>query len=118
MATQTSFSVVGEARTFSGDNCFRNFDVQRGVSGLMEKQTDRLRRLARAAKQDGLTLPWAMTHLLEQLERNEQQIARASSQDTRGGDTDAQVLRLENEALALVLWAVLKAYPAGADVEL
>ncbi|MBV9689462.1 MAG: hypothetical protein JO202_07100 [Ktedonobacteraceae bacterium] len=84
----------------------------------MEKPTDRLRRLAREAKQDGLTQPWAMTYLMERLEYSEQRLAHARSQDTRGGDADAQVIRLENEALALVLLAVLKAYPAGADVEL
>jgi hypothetical protein len=74
-------------------------------------------RLARDAKQDGLTLNWAMRHLTEKLEQSEQRMVRASSRDTRGGDADGQVLRLESEALALVLAAVLKAYPAGADIE-
>ena len=74
--------------------------------------------LAKAAKRDGLTLPWCLTHLAEQIERNQQRLEQSSRRDTRPGDTDAQVLRVENEALALVVAAVLKAYPAGADVEL
>ena len=80
-------------------------------------QQTMITRLAKDAKQDGLTLAWAMRHLAEKLEQTEQRIARASSRDTRGGDADAQVLRLENEALALVLAAVLKVYPAGADID-
>ena len=74
--------------------------------------------LARAAKRDGLTLPWCLTHLAEQIERNQQRLEQSSRRDTRAGDTDAQVLRVENETLALVVAAVLKAYSAGADVDL
>lgn len=36
--------------------------------------------------------------------------------DTREGDATAHTRRVEREALALVLAAELKAYPAGADV--
>ena len=74
--------------------------------------------LASAAKPDGLTLPWCLTLLAEQIERNQQRLEQSSRRDTRAGDTDAQVLRVENETLALVVAAVLKAYPAGADVDL
>jgi len=74
--------------------------------------------LAKAAKQDGLTLPWCLIHLTEQIERKQQRLDQASRRDTRADDADAQVLRVENEALALIVAAVLKAYPAGADVEL
>jgi len=74
--------------------------------------------LAKTAKRDGLTLAWCLTHLAEQIERNQQRLDQQSRRDTRAGDADAQVLRVENEALALVVAAVLKAYPAGADVEL
>ena len=74
--------------------------------------------LAKDAKREGLTLPWCLTHLAEQIERNQQRLYQSSRRDTRAGDTDAQVLRVENEALALVVAAVLKVYPAGADVEL
>ena len=74
--------------------------------------------LAKAAKRDGLTLPWCLTHLAEQIERNQQRLDQSSRRETRAGDTDAQVLRMENEALALVVAAVLKVYPAGADVDL
>ena len=74
--------------------------------------------LAKAAQHDGLTLAWCLTHLAEQIERNQQRLDQSSRRDTRVGDADAQVLRLENEALSLVVAAVLKVYPAGADVEL
>ena len=74
--------------------------------------------LAKDAKRDGLTLPWCLTHLAEQIERNQQRLDQSSRRETRASDTDAQVLRVENEALALVVAAVLKAYPAGADVDL
>jgi len=74
--------------------------------------------LAKAAKHDGLTLQWCLIHLTEQLERNQQRLDQQSRRDTRTGDADAQMLRVENEALALVMAAVLKAYPAGADVDL
>jgi len=30
--------------------------------------------LAKAAKRDGLTLPWCLTHLAEQVERNQQRL--------------------------------------------
>ena len=74
--------------------------------------------LAKAAKRDGLTLPWCLIHLTEQRERNQQRLDQQSHRDTRAGDADAQMLRVENEALALVVAAVLKAYPVGADVDL
>jgi len=74
--------------------------------------------LAKVAKRDGLTLPWCLTHLAEQIERNQQWLEQSSRRDTRPDDADAQVLRVENETLALVMAAVLKAYPAGADVDM
>ena len=69
--------------------------------------------LAKAAQRDGLTLPWCLIHLAEQIERNQQRLDQSSRRETHVGDTDAQVLRVENEALALVVAAVLKAYPAA-----
>ena len=52
------------------------------------------------------------------MERNQQKLEHQSRRETRVGDADAQILRIENEALALLIAAVLKAYPAGADVDL
>lgn len=75
-------------------------------------------RIAMEAKADGLTLNWSMVHLMDRLERTEQRIKLLQGRDTRLGDADAQMLRLENEALALVLEAVRRAYPAGADISL
>ena len=74
--------------------------------------------LAKAVLQDELILPWCLTHPAEQIEHNQQRLDQSSRRETRAGDTDAQVLRVENEALALVVAAVLKVYPAGVDVEL
>jgi len=74
--------------------------------------------LAKAAQRDGLTLVWCLTHVASQVERNQQKLEQQSRRDTRVGDADAQILRIENEALALLIAAVLKAYPAGADVDL
>lgn len=75
-------------------------------------------RLAKEAKRHGLTLQWAQVHLIERLARNEQRLGALRNHGTRSSDTDAQMLQLENEALALVLEAVRRAYPAGADIEL
>jgi hypothetical protein len=72
--------------------------------------------LAKDAKRDGFTLQWSMAHLMEKVERAEQRRVQQSQRDTKACDVDAQVLRLENEALALVLAAVLKASPAGVDI--
>lgn len=77
-----------------------------------------LLQLAKTAQRDGLTLQWSMKYLMERLERIPQQIAERQRRDTREGDATAHTLRVEREALALVLAAVLKAYPAGADVTL
>jgi len=74
--------------------------------------------LAKAAKRDGLTLQWCLIHLAEELERKQQRLDQPSRRETRVGDADAQMLRVENEALVLVMAAVLKEYPAGADVDL
>ncbi|WP_069802972.1 hypothetical protein [Thermogemmatispora onikobensis] len=77
-----------------------------------------LHRLVQAAKRDGLTLQWSLIHLLDRLERYEQRLGYLRYW---GGESDAgevQQLRLDNEALALVLLAALKAYPAGADIAL
>lgn len=37
--------------------------------------------LAKAAKRDGLTLPWCLTHLAEQVERNQQRLEQQSRRD-------------------------------------
>ncbi len=74
--------------------------------------------LAKAAQRDGLTLVWCLTHVASQVERTQQKLEQQSRRDTRVGDADTQILRIENEALALLIAAVLKAYPAGADVDL
>ena len=81
------------------------------------QQLPTLTRLASAAKRDGLTLSWSLNVLREKLERAEQEIARTREQDTRSGDRRAQQVQLEAEALALVLVAVIRAYPAGADID-
>ncbi len=73
-------------------------------------------RLAKHAKKDGLSLPWSMRLLMEKLQRDEQRIGALRGSDTRAGDSSAQQIRLEMEALALVLEAVRQAYPAGADI--
>jgi hypothetical protein len=75
-----------------------------------------LKQQVKAAKRDGLTLQWSIIHLTERLERNQQRITRQRQRDQREGDTEAQQLQLENEALALVLTAVIQAFPAGADI--
>ncbi len=74
-----------------------------------------LTELAKAAQRDGLTLLWSITYLMEKLERMPGKIAAQEQRDSRTGDASAQSLRLESEALALVLAAVVKAYPAGAN---
>lgn len=76
---------------------------------------EQLTQLAQAAQRDGLTLFWSITHLMEKLERMPGQIAAQERRDSHIGDAEAQSLRLESEALALVLAAVVKAYPAGAN---
>jgi hypothetical protein len=74
-------------------------------------------RLAKEGKQHGLTLQWAQVHLIERLSRTEQRLGALRNRDTRESLADAQMLQLENEALALVLEAVRRAYPAGADID-
>jgi hypothetical protein len=74
-----------------------------------------LTKLVQAARRDGLTLQWSLIHLLGRLERNEQRLGYLRYHDTHADDAEVQQLRLDNEALALVLAAVVKAYPAGAD---
>jgi hypothetical protein len=86
---------------------------------LMEEETmnlSLLTKLVRAAKRDGLTLQWSLIHLLDRLERNEQRLGYLRYHDTHLDEGEAQQLRLDNEALALLLAAVMKAYPAGADL--
>jgi len=56
--------------------------------------------------------------LIERLSRTEQRLDALRNRDTRESLADAQLLQLENEALALVLEAVRRAYPAGADIEI
>jgi hypothetical protein len=75
-------------------------------------------RLAKEGQRHGLTLQWAQVHMIERLARNEQRLGALRNHGTRSSDSDAQMLQLENEALALVLEAVRRAYPAGADIEL
>ncbi|GER83086.1 MAG: hypothetical protein IMW90_06055 [Thermogemmatispora sp.] len=77
-----------------------------------------LNKLVQAAKRDGLTLQWSLIHLLDRLERYEQRLGYLRYRDGDSDESEAQQLRLDNEALALVLLAVLKAYPAGADIAL
>jgi len=74
-------------------------------------------RLAKQGKSHGLTLQWAQISLIERLARNEQRLGVLRNRDSRAGDADSQTLQLENEALALVLEAVRRAYPAGADID-
>ena len=73
--------------------------------------------LAKESKRHGRSLQWAQIHLIERLIRNEQRLTALRRHDTRIGDADRQMIELENEALALVLYAVRKAYAAGADIE-
>ena len=77
---------------------------------------EELTQLAKAAQRDGLTLYWSVQHLMGVLERMPQRIAEQSQRDTRTGDAEAHNLRVEQEALAIVLAAVLQAYPAGSDL--
>ena len=56
--------------------------------------------------------------MIERLSRTEQRLDALRNRDTRESLADAQLLQLENEALALVLEAVRRAYPAGADIEI
>jgi len=56
--------------------------------------------------------------LIERLSRTEQRLGALRNRDTRESLADAQMLQLEDEALALVLEAVRRAYPAGADIEM
>jgi hypothetical protein len=72
--------------------------------------------LAKDAKRNGFTLQWSMAPLGEKVERAEQRRAALSKLYTKAFDADTQVLRLENEAFALVLAAVLRSYPVGADI--
>lgn len=74
-----------------------------------------VKQVAREAKRDSLMLYWSMQYLSEKLKRMPQEVERAQRRDTREGDADTHTLRVESEALALVLAAVLKAYPAGKD---
>nr|BBH92593.1 hypothetical protein KTA_07920 [Thermogemmatispora argillosa] len=77
-----------------------------------------LHKLVQAAKRDGLTLQWSLIHLLDRLERYEQRLGYLRYRDIDSDAGEAHQLRLDSEALALVLVAVLKAYPAGADIVL
>lgn len=74
-------------------------------------------RLEKEGKRHGLTLQWAQVYLIERLSHNELRLGALRNCDTRSSDADSQALQLENEALALVLEAVRRAYPAGADIE-
>jgi hypothetical protein len=73
-----------------------------------------LSEVAEAAKRDGVTLTWSMIRLAEKLEREHHVWLEAQHHH---GDAESLVnddMRLDNEALALVLMAVIKATPAGA----
>jgi hypothetical protein len=77
-----------------------------------------LTELAKAAKRDGLTLTWCLIYLAENLERDRHLKGHSTeaadfSQATASTGISA---RLEEEALALVLFAAIRAYPAGADI--
>jgi hypothetical protein len=70
-------------------------------------------KLARAAKRDGLTLSWSLIRLAERLERAE---SLSTLQTTDAAERSAPNERLDDEALALVLMAVIAAYPTGGDL--
>jgi len=72
-----------------------------------------LTQLAETAKGDGLTLTWSLIRLAEKLERDQQSLFDTPRQGAQGGEAAAEALRLDNEALALVLMAAIKATPAG-----
>ena len=74
-------------------------------------------RLAQEGKRHGLTLSWALAHLTEHVARTEQHLDALRSRDTRESLADAQMLQLENEALALVLEAVRQVHQAETDTE-
>lgn len=70
--------------------------------------------LARAAKRDGLTLTWSLIRLAERLEASG---STATSDPVQSALTQAaSEQQLDEEALALVLMAVIAAYPTGADL--
>ncbi len=75
-----------------------------------------VKQVAREAKRNGLTLYWCFQYLREKLTRTPHKIQRARQRDTRAGDADAHTLRVESEALVLLLAAVLKAYQADIDL--
>lgn len=68
--------------------------------------------LAQAAQNDGLTLPWCLRHLSDKFAQNHRRFGYLQQED----EVAAVGQRLDNEALALVLYAVAKAYPAGHDM--
>jgi hypothetical protein len=70
--------------------------------------------LARAAKRDGLTLTWSLIRVAEMLEQHGMQSEPVDSDASLPAASEDQ--RLDNEALALVLMAVIAAYPSGADI--
>lgn len=70
--------------------------------------------LARAAKRDGLTLTWSLIRLAERLETGASAATSDAVQSTQRRVASEQ--RLDEEALALVLMAVIAAYPTGADL--
>lgn len=76
-----------------------------------------IKSLTKDAKRDGPTLQWSIIQLTNRLERNQHRIAHLRQRPTHSDDNEAQQLQLENEALALVLTAVIQAYPAGADIK-
>ncbi len=60
-------------------------------------------RLAKEGKHHGLTLQWTQVQLIGRLTRTEQRLDALRRRDTRESLADAQMLQLENEAIALVL---------------
>lgn len=72
-----------------------------------------LTQLAETAKRDGLTLTWSLIRLAEKLERDQQALTQAQRHDIQRDGATAEAVRLDNEALALVLMAAVKAAPAG-----
>jgi|GEM_PF-362585 len=74
-----------------------------------------VRQVAKEAKRDGFTLQWSLMHLIELLERNQSRLNYQNS--GRDGDENLS-LRIDNQAMALLILAAIEAFPAGKDVEL
>jgi hypothetical protein len=72
-----------------------------------------LTQVADAAKRDGLTLTWSLIRLAEKLERDQESLLEAQGHDAQGDGAAVEAVRLDNEALALVLMVAIKSVPAS-----